>query len=95
MRWNPSGRELFYRNGNRMMAVEITTQPAFSAGTPKLLFEGNYVFNSSLLSNSYDVSPDGQRFLLMKANQSAQAAASQINVLLNWFEELKAKVPVK
>ncbi len=40
--WNRNGRELFYRSGNKMMAVDITTQPGFSAGTPKMLFEGQY-----------------------------------------------------
>src|SRR5262249_13141857 len=37
--WNPKGGELFYRDGDRLMAVEITTQPTFSAGTPRILFE--------------------------------------------------------
>ena len=39
--WNPNGRELFYRSGDKMMAVEITTQPGFAAGKPRVLFEGN------------------------------------------------------
>ena len=40
--WNPNGRELFYRNGDKMMAVDIATQPGFSAGKPRMLFEGQY-----------------------------------------------------
>jgi hypothetical protein len=39
------------------------------------------------------VSPDGQRFLMVKSNESAQVAPTQINVVLNWFEELKQKAP--
>jgi eukaryotic-like serine/threonine-protein kinase len=90
--WNRNGRELFYRSGIKMMAVEITTQPSFSAGTPKALFEGQY--QSLNQSNpNYDVSPDGQRFLMLKPSEQAQAAPTQINVVLNWFEELKQKVP--
>jgi Tol biopolymer transport system component/predicted Ser/Thr protein kinase len=89
--WNPKGRELFYRSGNKMMAVEVTTQGTFSAGKPKMLFEGPYV-PSPRSFQDYDVSPDGQRFLMLKANEQAQAA-EQINVVLNWFEELKQKVP--
>jgi Tol biopolymer transport system component/predicted Ser/Thr protein kinase len=86
--WNRNGRELFYRSGNKMMAVEITTQPSFSAGTPKTLFEGQYQsVNQS--SPNYDVSVDGQRFLMLKPIEQA----AQINVVLNWFEELKQKVP--
>jgi Tol biopolymer transport system component/predicted Ser/Thr protein kinase len=90
--WNPSGRELFYRSGDKMMAVEIATQPSFSAGTPRMLFEGQYQPTPATLPN-YDVSPDGQRFLMLKPVAAAQAAPTQINVVLNWFGELKQKVP--
>ena len=89
--WNRNGRELFYRNGNKMMAVEVTTQPAFSAGKPKVLFEGAYLPTPATFPN-YDVSPDGRRFLMLKAAGQEQAA-TQINVVLNWFEELKRRVP--
>jgi len=91
--WNPKGRELFYRNGDKMMAVDIATQPSFGAGKPRMLFQGQYVPTPVTLSN-YDVSPDGQRFLMLKASEQAGAAPMQINVVLNWFEELKQKVPV-
>jgi Tol biopolymer transport system component len=90
--WNPKGGELFYRNGNKMMAVEGMTQPTFSVGKPKMLFEGPYLPTPRSFPN-YDVSADGQRFLMLKANEQAQAAPTQINVVLNWFEELKQKVP--
>jgi eukaryotic-like serine/threonine-protein kinase len=89
--WNRNGRELFFRSGSKMMAVEVTTQPTFSAGKPKLLFEGQYVpVQAGLMGTAYDVSPDGQRFLMIKASEQAP---TQINVVLNWFEELKQKVP--
>jgi serine/threonine protein kinase/Tol biopolymer transport system component len=90
--WNPSGRELFYRSGDKMMAVDISAQPGFSAGRPRMLFEGQYVPTPATAPN-YDVSPDGQRFLMLKPVESAVAAPTQINVVLNWFEELKQKVP--
>jgi len=90
--WNPNGRELFYRSGDKMMAAEITTQPGFVAGTPRMLFEGRYEPAPFPISN-YDVSPDGQRFLMVKPSEQAQAAPTQINVVLNWFEELKRRVP--
>ena len=91
--WNPKGRELFYRSGDKMMAVDITTQPGFAAGTPRMLFEGPYL-PSPLTNPNYDVSPDGQRFLMLKASEQAEAAPTQINVVLNWFEELKRRVPI-
>ena len=75
-----------------MMAVDIATQPGFAAGKPRMLFEGQYVPTPVTFPN-YDVSPDGQRFLMLKPSEQAQAAPTQINVVLNWFEELKQKVP--
>jgi Tol biopolymer transport system component len=90
--WNPKGRELFYRsNNNKMMAVEVSTQPNFAVGTPKPLFDGEYVYSPASWSN-YDVSPDGQRFLMIKPTDAVQAP-SQIVVVQNWFEELKRRVP--
>jgi eukaryotic-like serine/threonine-protein kinase len=90
--WNPNGRELFYRSGDKMVAVEIATQPGFVAGTPRTLFEGHYAMAPVTFPN-YDVSPDGQRFLMLKPVEQAESASTQINVVLNWFEELKQKVP--
>jgi serine/threonine-protein kinase len=77
-----------------MMAVEIATQPSFAAGTPRMLFEGQYV-PAPGASPNYDVSPDGQRFLMLKPVEQEQAAPTQINVVLNWFEELKRRVPAE
>jgi serine/threonine-protein kinase len=92
--WNPNGRELLYRSGDKMMAVDIATQPGFTAGTPRMLFEGPYETPPVPLAN-YDVSPDGQRFLMLKPSEQEQAAPTQINVVLNWFEELKRRVPAE
>ena len=84
--WSRDGRELFYREGNKMMVVAVRTAPTFTADKPRLLFEGLYVTDSSA---NYDVSLDGQRFLMIKE----EGQGSQINVILNWFEELKRLVP--
>ena len=75
-----------------MMAVDIATTPGFAAGKSRMLFEGRYEPAAVPLDN-YDVSPDGQRFLMLKPSEQAQAAQTQIVVVLNWFEELKQKVP--
>ena len=94
--WAHSGRELFYRNGDKMMVVDITTRPSFSAGKPKVLFEAPYAHpagSEEFRFNNYDVSPDDQRFLMVQPSDQ-ELAAKQINVVLNWFEELKAKVPL-
>jgi eukaryotic-like serine/threonine-protein kinase len=89
-RWAGDGRELFYRNqaDDKMMAVEIQTEPTFRAGKPTVLFERRY-------GNGYDVSPDGKRFLMVKPAGGEQAPTDQLNVVLNWFEELKARVPAR
>ena len=88
--WSRDGHELFYRNGDKTMEVAVTTQPSFSASTPKILFEGEYETVGGPGTN-FDIAPDGQRFLMVKASPGA-AAGTQINVVLNWFEELKQKL---
>jgi dipeptidyl aminopeptidase/acylaminoacyl peptidase len=93
--WSRNGRELFYRNANRMMTVDVTTGPGFSAAKPRMLFEGEYFANTFPETGvAYDVSLDGQRFLMVKENAASRSAA-QINVVLNWQEELKQRVPTR
>ena len=92
--WNPNGRELFYRSGNKMMAADIAAQPSFSVGKPQVLFEGPYEPTPATFPY-YDVSPDGQRFLMLKPVEQERSALTQINVVQNWFEELKQKVPTE
>jgi hypothetical protein len=91
--WSRNGNELFYRNGNRMMAVQITRRsqdvdPVVSA--PKLLFEAKYAAPGNTIAG-YDVSLDGQRFVFVRED----ANASRLHVVLNWHEELKRLVPTK
>jgi hypothetical protein len=89
--WNRNGRELFYRSGEKMMAVDITTQPSFSAGKPKMLFQGPYLPTGTTVP-FYDVSPDGGRFLMLSPAEPT-TPLTQIVVVQNWFEELKQRVP--
>jgi serine/threonine-protein kinase len=94
--WARNGRELFYRAGDKLMAVSIEAGTSFQAGTPQLLFERSYVKRPSgpgEAETNFDVSPDGQRFLMVKAKEEAQQSLSQIHVVLNWFEDLKRRVP--
>ncbi len=74
-----------------MMIVEVTTLPNFSPGSPKALLEGQF-FTTGDANTMYDVAPDGQRFVMIK-DSAAPQEAGQINVVLNWFEELKRLVP--
>ena len=43
--WSPDGRELFYLSGDKMMVAAVQTEPSFSVGKPRLLFEGSYVYS--------------------------------------------------
>ena len=92
--WARSGKELFYLDGaNAMTAVSVNTAPTFAAGPPTKLFNGRYF--SDLLSGGYDVSPDGQRFLMIedRASGGEPSTLPSVVVILNWAEELKAKLP--
>jgi len=64
--WSRDGRELFYRNGNRMMAVKVAGIKRFSPGRPEVLFEREYFQAGGPGIINYDVAPDGQRFLMLK-----------------------------
>ena len=91
--WAPDGRELYYLSGAALMAAPIQTDPSFTPGTPEVLFEGNYYYSSQ--GRSYDVAPDGQRFLMIKAGDLSDESSSapELIIVENWFEELKRLVP--
>jgi hypothetical protein len=74
-----------------MMVVSVQTQPTFKAEIPRLLFEGPYNSSFLILTANYDVTPDGQRFVMVRSGQTV--VPTQIHVVLNWFEELKRLVP--
>ncbi len=86
--WARQGRELFYRNGNQVMAVDVTLGNSFTAGKPRLLFEGQYFSVGGYIN--LDIAPDGQRFLLLQ-DATPDAALTQIHLIQNWFEELKQR----
>jgi eukaryotic-like serine/threonine-protein kinase len=93
--WARSGRELFYLDGsNTLMAVPVrTSETEFSAGNPVKVFDGKYWGNFY----SYDVSRDGQRFLMIKESSGAAqtAAPPSVVIVLNWQEELKQRVTTR
>ncbi len=102
--WSPDGRELYYRTGaspeeleqralaqkTRVMAVSIETKPAFKAGQPRMLFEGPY-FESG---HDIAVTPDGKGFILIRETDT-QTGPKEIEVVVNWPEELKQRVQVR
>jgi serine/threonine-protein kinase len=98
-RWAANGRELFYLNvvmeTTHVLTVPIEAGRLFSARAPHEVFAGRYI---DFLGLNYDVSPDGSRFLMVKAASDARQhspAPTGIIVSVNWQEELKQRVPTK
>ena len=80
--WSPDGSELFFWNGAQMMAVDVETESSFSAGNPQVLFQAPD--SNQLLSRNYDVSSDGERFLMIREPEVTNAAeVPQLVVVLN------------
>ena len=98
--WSPNGQELFYLNEGSVMAVAVEKAPNLSFGTPKTLFRGSYIGAGTFDGTPWDIHPDGKRFLMIKPPAPTGAAPTstaqrKINIVLNWFEELKQRAPVK
>ena len=91
--WSRDGRELFYRNGPQIRSVPVETEGDFGHGTPALLFQGAFFYQAP--GRTYDVSPDGERFLMIKSGATTEEDAETNDVVMveNWFEELKRLVP--
>ena len=89
--WSRDGKELFYRNGNKWMAVDVRLRPEFKVGKPRQIFEGPYVNVGGL---SYDVALDGQRFLVLQPAEGDVAPVTHLNVVLNWFDDVRRKTAV-
>lgn len=85
--WSRDGSELFFTTLDKLMAVDVTTTPTFSASAPRVVFEGRY--RDSVNGNTpYDVSADGQRFLRVQQVQPDRAV-THIDVVLNWLAEVR------
>ena len=100
--WAPDGRELYYdAYPDQMMVVTIEIEPTFAAGNPEVLFRGDYFVTHAF--SPYDISPDGQRFLMIKEDSQARDAAEAVEappiteliVVDNWNEVLKGIAPVE
>jgi eukaryotic-like serine/threonine-protein kinase len=89
--WARNGRELFFRSGDRFMVVDVTTTPRFTASRPRLMFTLRALSSSG--TTHYDVSPDGQTFVMMDSGED-ERATEQVMLLQNWFDELKRVAPV-
>jgi hypothetical protein len=101
--WAPDGQDLFFVNRTSIMAVTVQLAPTFSAGNPTKLFDAPSImldarFIASGTQRTYDVSRDGQRFLMVKESarsSDGNSSPASMIVVQNWFEEVKAKVAGK
>lgn len=78
--WSPSGKELFYRHGGTIYSIGINTLQGFGFSNNRKILEGKYL-------TSFDVSPDGKKFIMVKDEHGT--LPKQLRVVLNWTEELK------
>ena len=88
-RWARNGHELFFESGGRLMAVDVGPGPSFSIGSPHPLFS-LAGYRRARNRQQYDVSPDGQRFVMIR--EAAGKSANGAIYVENWIAELKAKV---
>ena len=95
--WAPNGQELFcLAPGGELMATRVRTAPSFTFGKAEVLFEGGiYIGSDSSPGQSYDISPDGERFLMIKDVNSDGTSPQELILVQNWFEELERLVPTE
>jgi eukaryotic-like serine/threonine-protein kinase len=100
--WSRDGRELFYTTTQsvggqatltRMMAIPLTWRPTLSTGAPHMLFQGRY--GASAVIRGYDVTSDGQRFLMIQQKERPPLSGTDMVLVQNWVDELNARVPTK
>jgi Tol biopolymer transport system component len=92
--WNPNGRELFYHTGDALMAVSVSQeQQSLHAGVPVRLFPHHK--DRQKPGTDYSVTRDGQRFLMVEGVEPGRGPSPRLEVVLNWFEEVKRLVPTK
>ncbi|MFQ5652923.1 MAG: protein kinase, partial [bacterium] len=87
--WAPNGKELFYRDADHVMAVSVVPGKEFAVTSPKQLFSDQYTLRVGR-HTTYDVSKDGKRFLMI---QSDAQGRTSLNVVFNWFEEVRRLAP--
>ncbi len=91
--WSRDGTELYYGDGDRLMVVDVRTNPSFTYSAPRVLFEFPS-FDSTTGIRDYDITADGNRFVMLEAVENASLdSAADLFLTLNWFSELEHLVP--
>lgn len=87
-----AGGELAYRSGDQIVAVRVATEPNLMVGRPRVLAQVSFL-PATLHARNYDAMPDGQRFVVARAEED-RTRVTQLNVVLNWTDDLRRRVPV-
>ena len=91
-RWSPDGKELFYLNPEfELMAAAVTFRPTFQVAAPRALFKAARRPGAGTGDAAYSVMPDGQHFVTLQAASTQR----QIQVTLNWIEDLKQRIAMR
>jgi len=96
-RWSADGSELYFVGPTHMMVTRVQTSPSFSRSQPEPLFDvSQYVILRDPWARTYDVSPDGRRFVMIRevTPVTEDGTPPRIRVVRNWTEDLKRRVPV-
>ena len=82
--WSRAGNELFYRQGNRLMAVPVVTTPSLRVGQPAVLFEGSFQRQDLTAAPDYDVAADGRFIMVTTRPIESQSSQAGLTVVENW-----------
>jgi serine/threonine-protein kinase len=86
--WSPDGKNIYYLAGGHLISVDFSSEPSPKLGRPRPLFRTEQ-YRRSVNLRSYDIHPDGDRFLFIRPERRSD----QLHVVLNWFDELKRLAP--
>ena len=94
--WAKNGKQLFYRRKGQgqVWVVDVQTNKGFTTSRPRLLFEKSG-YAGYIPVRCWDISHDGQRFIMVKGDESKPFPATEMVLIQNWLEELKQRVPGK
>jgi eukaryotic-like serine/threonine-protein kinase len=98
--WSPNGRELFYRaqttDRQQFFSAAVTSLSPFRTDTPRLLFENKtFEYDNTVPIRSWNVSPDGQRFLLLRFAPGTDKPVTSMHLVFNWTADLKRRVAAR
>jgi hypothetical protein len=92
-RWRADGKELFYVEGETLMATPVSTSPSLTVGSPEALFSAPGLAWRGANFLGYDVTPEGNKFVIWEAVKTDTEAQPVIRVVQNWYEEFRDRQP--